>query len=420
MDYILKNGLVYISGRFVKCDLTISNGKVFLNSKPQNLSFKVIDCLNKHIFPGFIDVHTHLREPGFSYKETIKTGTEAGASAGYCALFSMPNLKPVPDCVGNLRIQQEIIDKDAVIKVYPYASITEGQKGEHLVDINSLSKEVKGFSDDGKGVQDEEMMEDAMRLAKQNDSIIVAHCEDEKLLDGGYIHDGEYAKLNGHKGISSASEYKQVQRDLELAKRVGAKYHICHLSAKESVEAIRKAKNEGVDVTAETAPHYLVLNDMMLIDDGGFKMNPPIRSEEDRLSLIEGILDGTIDMLATDHAPHSEEEKSKGLKSLNGIVGLETAFPVIYTDLVKKNIISLEKVIEIMSINPAKRFSLPIGIEDGKDANLCVYDLEKEYAIEPERFLSKGKSTPFKGKKVFGKCEYNFVDGKLVYELKNN
>ena len=414
MEFLLKNGTVYTGGQMVKRDLLISGGKVsFFKSTCSDVT--VIDCDNLFIFPGFVDVHTHLREPGFSYKETVKTGSNAAAHAGYTAVFTMPNLNPVPDSLENLKIQQDIIDKDAVINVYPFCSITKGEKGVELADLNEMSPFVKGFSDDGKGVQNAQMMVKAMQIAKENDKIIVAHCEDESLLNGGYIHDGEYAKLHGHKGICSASEYAQVERDLELVKEIGVKYHVCHVSAKESVAAIRKAKADGVDVTAETGPHYLVLNDMMLVEDGGYKMNPPIRAEEDRLALIEGIKDGTIEMLATDHAPHSLEEKSKGLLSLNGIVGIETAFPIIYTELVEKGVISLEKTLDIMSINPAKRFGLPVGIIDGGIANLTVFDLNEEYEINPENFLSMGKSTPFKGYKVKGKCLANFCNGNLLF-----
>ncbi len=417
MDLILKNGTVYTNGKFVKCDMVVSNGKVSFEMPLDKSSFSQIDCLNKYIFPGFIDVHTHLREPGFSYKETIKTGTTAAASAGYSAVFSMPNLKPVPDSLENLKLQQDIIDKDAVISVYPYASITKGEKGAELVDIPALSSKTVGFSDDGRGVQSREMMETAMRLAKENDRMIVAHCEDDELLFGGYIHDGEYAKLHGHKGIPPISESKPIERDLEMVEKIGVKYHVCHVSAKESVYAIRNAKKKGVNVTAETGPHYLVLNDMMLKEDGGYKMNPPIRAEEDRLALIDGIKDGTIDMIATDHAPHSAEEKSKGLLSLNGIVGLETAFPVLYTDLVKTGVITLEKLVEIMSINPAKRFGLPVGISDGGEANIAVFDLDNEYQIDSAKFLSMGKSTPFNGKKVFGKCVLNIHKGEIVHKI---
>ena len=416
MDYVLKNANVYTNGQFVKTDLAIVAGKVCFSMPKDLSSCTVIDCLNKFIFPGFVDVHVHLREPGFSYKETIKSGTMAGASAGYSALFSMPNLKPVPDSVENLMAQKQIIDKDAVVSVYPYASITKGQKGEELSDMKELAPYVLAFSDDGVGVQNDEMMKTAMQIAKEENKFIVAHCEDNSLLNGGYIHDGEYAKAHGHKGICSASEYKQIERDIELVKEVGVKYHICHVSAKESVEAIRKAKKDGVNVTAETGPHYLVLDDSMLKEDGAYKMNPPIRAFDDRLALVEGLKDGTIDMIATDHAPHSAEEKSRGLKSVNGIVGLETAFPILYTHLVKTGEISLEKLIELMSVNPAKRFDLDIEIAEDKVANLSVFDLENQYQIDSQEFYSMGKSSPFEKEKVFGKCLYNFTNGNLVYK----
>ncbi len=415
MDFLLKNGTVYTGGKFVKTDLAIVGGKISFLKPASSSSLKVIDCDNLFIFPGFIDVHVHLREPGFSYKETVKTGTNAAAHAGYSAVFTMPNLNPVPDSVETLKIQQDIIDKDAVISVYPLAAITKGEKGLELSDLEELSEKVIGFSDDGKGVQNTKMMEKAMKIAKEKGKFIVAHCEDESLLNGGYIHDGEYARLHGHKGICSASEYKQIERDLELVEKIGVKYHVCHVSAKESVEAIRKAKARGVNVTAETGPHYLVLNDMMIAESGNFKMNPPIRAEEDRLALIEGIKDGTLEMLATDHAPHSKEEKSKGLLSMNGVVGIETAFPIIYTYLVKKGEITLEKAIQIMSENPAKRFGLSVEIAEGKVANLNVFDLNKEYVINPEEFLSMGKSSPFEGFKVNGKCLANFYNGQPIF-----
>ena len=415
MDYILKNGTVYVDGKFMRKDLAIVAGKISFCNETDLCHFSVIDCSNKFIFPGFVDAHVHLREPGFSYKETIKSGTMAGASAGYSALFSMPNLKPVPDSVENLKVQTDIIEKDAVIKVYPYASITKGQKGEELSDIDELSKYVLAFSDDGVGVQSDEMMKKAMLLAKKNDKFIVAHCEDNSLLSGGYIHDGEYAKAHGHKGICSESEYKQIERDLILAKETGVKYHVCHISAKESVSAIRNAKSQGVNVTCETGPHYLLFDDSMLQEDGAFKMNPPIRAKQDRLALIEGLKDGTIDMIATDHAPHSTEEKSRGLKSINGIVGLETAFAVLYTKLVKSGEISLEDLIKLMSQNPSNRFNLGIKIENQSIANLSVFDLDNEYEIDSKNFKSMGKSTPFNGWKVFGKCLLNVCGGKVVY-----
>ena len=363
------------------------------------------------VFPGFVDVHVHLREPGFFYKETIKTGTEASAHGGYTAVCSMPNLNPVPDSVENLKLQLDAIKKDAVIDVYPYGSITVGEKGEQLSDLDGMAKDVIAFSDDGRGVQDIEMMKAAVLKAKSLGKMIVAHCEDNSLLNGGYIHDGEYAKQNGHKGICSESEWGPIKRDIELIKEIGCPYHVCHISTKESVELIRKAKAEGVNITCETGPHYLILNDSMLKDEGRFKMNPPIRSEEDRLALIEGIKDGTIDMIATDHAPHSAEEKSKGLKSsAMGIVGIETSFQLLYTNLVKTGVISLEKLIELMSINPRKRFNIPL-----KSSDFCVWNLEVEEEINPKKFLSKGRSTPFENWKVNGKCVLTVLDDKICW-----
>lgn len=375
-----------------------------------SFDFNCVSSLdNIAVFPGFADVHVHLREPGFFYKETIKSGTLASAKGGYSAVCSMPNLNPVPDSLENLNIQHEIIKKDAVINVYPYASITKKQQGDELSDMEALAPFCIAFSDDGRGVQSEEMMEKAMLQAKKLRKIIVAHCEDNSLLKGGYIHDGEYARGNGHKGICSESEWRPIERDIKLLRKTKCSYHVCHISTKESVELIRQAKKEGFDITCETAPHYLILNDSMLKDEGRYKMNPPIRSEEDRLALIEGIKDGTIDMIATDHAPHSEEEKGKGLKdSLMGVVGIETAFPLLYTHLVKKGVITLEKLIELMSVNPRKRFSIPLG-ED-----YCVWDLGKKYAINPKHFLSKGKSTPFEGFEVYGKHLFTIVDGKIL------
>ena len=392
---------------------TFSLGEFFfdLTTAPNSRIGAIVSKFNNcFVFPAFCDVHVHLREPGFSYKETIESGTKASAKGGYSAVFSMPNLNPVPDSYENLKAQLDIIERDAVINVYPYASITIGQKGEELSDFEALSKDAIAFSDDGRGVQSEELMRQAMIKAKALGKIIVAHCEDNSLLKGGYIHDGEYAKKNGHKGICSESEWKPIERDIALARETGCKYHVCHISTKESVELIRRAKADGVDITCETAPHYLVMNDSDLKDEGRFKMNPPIRSEEDRQALIEGIKDGTIDMIATDHAPHSLEEKSKGLeKSLMGVVGIETAFPVLYTKLVKKGIITLEKLIELMSINPRKRFGLP------ETDNFCIFDLNEEYEIKPDKFLSKGRATPFENQKVFGKCLLTVKDNKAVY-----
>lgn len=363
------------------------------------------------IFPGFCDVHVHLRQPGFSYKETIKSGTQASAHGGYTTVFSMPNLKPVPDSAEHLKEQLDIIKKDAVINVLPYGAITVGQNGEELSDMEGMAKDVIAFSDDGRGVQSEEMMKEAMLRAKALGKIIVAHCEDNSLLHGGYIHDGVYASKHSHRGICSESEWKPIKRDLELCRQTGCAYHVCHISCKESVELIRQAKAQGVDVTCETGPHYLILTDEDLKEDGRFKMNPPLRSKEDRQALIEGVLDGTIDMIATDHAPHSQEEKSRGLeKSAFGIVGIETAFQLLYTHLVKKNIISLERLVELLAVNPRKRFGLEY------DNSFTVWDLDKKTVINPSDFLSIGKATPFEGEEVFGECELTVCNGKTAYK----
>lgn len=351
------------------------------------------------IVPGLCDVHVHFREPGFSYKETIASGSAAAAHGGYTAVCTMPNLDPVPDSAEHLQVQLDAIKRGAAIKVLPYGAITVGEKGEKLADMEAMSDKVCAFSDDGKGVQNDEMMREAMTAAKRLGKIIAAHCEDNSLLFGGYIHDGEYAKAHGHRGISSESEYRQIERDLRLAEETGCAYHVCHISTKESVELIRQAKARGVDVTSETAPHYLVLCDEDMQEDGRFKMNPPLRSREDKKALIEGINDGTIDMIATDHAPHSAEEKGRGLeKSLMGVVGLETAFPVLYTELVMKNIITLDRLVELMSFKPKERF----GIDTEND--FAVFDISEAYKIDPEDFLSMGRATPFAGREVFGRC----------------
>ncbi len=365
---------------------------------------------NLIIFPGFCDVHVHFREPGFLYKETIRTGSEAAAAGGYTAVCTMPNLNPVPDSARNLQIQLDSIKENAVINVYPYASITKNEAGLELSDMEELSKNVIAFSDDGKGVQDEDIMRAAMQKAKSLNKIIAAHCEVNELLNGGYIHKGNYALSHGHRGICSESEWKMIERDLKLSKETGCPYHVCHISCKESVELIRKAKAEGTDVTCETAPHYLVLDENDLKEDGRFKMNPPLRSANDRAALIEGIQDGTIDMIATDHAPHSAQEKSRGLKkSAFGIVGLEIAFPLLYTRLVKENIISLEHLMELMALNPRERFGIPL------DNDFSLWDLETACEVDPSTFLSKGKSTPFENELLFGKCIMTVCGGKQVY-----
>ena len=403
---------IFQNGAFSSFPLAVENGIVVSDFENKD----VIDFGNCYIFPGFADVHVHLREPGFSYKETIKSGTLASAHGGYTAVCSMPNLNPVPDSKENLKKQLDIIEKDACINVYPYGSITVGQLGEELSDLDGMAEDVIAFSDDGRGVQSDEMMEQAMLKAKQLGKMIVAHCEVNDLLKGGYIHDGEYAREHNHLGICSESEWAQIARDIELVKKTGCSYHVCHISTKESVDIIRKAKAEGVDITCETGPHYLVLCDMDLQEDGRFKMNPPLRSEQDRQALIEGVQDGTIDMIATDHAPHSAEEKGKGLeKSAMGIVGIETAFPILYTELVLKGVISLEKLVELLAINPRKRFGISGGTDVGENADFTVIDLDAEYEINPDEFYSMGRATPFTGKKVKGKVIHTFVGGKEIF-----
>lgn len=362
------------------------------------------------VFPGFCDVHVHFREPGFSYKETIATGSAAAAHGGYTAVCTMPNLNPVPDSLEALNVQRSLIEKDACIHVYPYGAITKGEKGEALADLEDMAPYAAGFSDDGRGVQSDGMMRAAMVKAKALGKIIVAHCEVNALLRGGYIHSGVYCATHGHKGICSESEWAQIARDLELVREIGCSYHVCHISTKESVAIIRKAKAEGLDVTCETGPHYLLMDDSDLQEEGRFKMNPPLRDASDRQALLEGILDGTIDCLATDHAPHSAEEKARGLaKSAFGVVGIETAFPLMYTYLVKPGILPMEKLLELLVTNPRKRFGLPLG------ADFTVWDLEESYEIDPKDFLSMGKASPFTGWQVQGRCVATFCGGKAAY-----
>ena len=369
---------------------------------------------NYVIFPGFCDVHVHFREPGFSYKETIKTGSAAAARGGYTDVCTMPNLSPVPDNAENLKKQLDIIETDSCINIYPYAAITVGQKGEELSDMEEMAENCIAFSDDGRGVQSDDMMREAMLRAKKLGKMIVAHCEVNALLKGGYIHDGAWAKQHGHKGICSESEYAQIERDLRLVEETGCKYHVCHISAKESVELIRKAKAKGLDVTCETAPHYLVLDENDLKDEGRFKMNPPLRAKEDRLALIEGIKDGTIDMIATDHAPHSAEEKSKGLAgSAFGITGIELAFPIMYTHLVKTGVITLEHLVKLLTVNPKTRFGIPC-----REDNYTVWDLDANFKVNPDDFISMGKATPFENCELSAKCLLTVCGGKTVY--KNN
>ena len=364
------------------------------------------------LFPGFCDVHVHFREPGFSYKETIVTGSRAAAGGGYTAVCAMPNLNPVPDSPAHLAEEEALIRAAGLIRVYPYGALTVGEKGQEAAALEEMASRVIAFSDDGKGVQDEKMMRSLMERCAKLGKILAAHCEDEKLLHGGYIHDGQYAATHGHRGICSESEWGTIQRDLALAKETGCAYHVCHISCRESVELIRQAKREGVDVTCETAPHYLLLDEGDLEEDGRFRMNPPIRAREDREALVEGLLDGTIDMIATDHAPHSREEKSGGLAgSAFGVVGLECAFPALYTGLVKTGVLPLERLIHLMAVAPRERFGIPM-----EEGDYTVWDLEAEYPIDPEEFLSMGRATPFAGRRVFGRCIKTVCGNRTVYE----
>ena len=411
MKALFRGALVYDNGTMKKLDMYF-DGKSLTPYIGDLFAFdnsSVFD--NTVIFPGFCDVHVHLREPGFSYKETIKSGTLASARGGYTAVCSMPNLDPTPDSRENLDKQLEIIERDACIAVYPYATITKRELGFELSDMEDMAEDVIAFSDDGKGVQSEEMMLAAMKRAKALGKMIVAHCEDNSLLHAGYIHDGEYAKAHGHRGICSESEWGPIERDIALAESVGCPYHVCHISTKESVDIIRRAKARGADVTCETGPHYILLDDSNLQEDGRFKMNPPLRSPEDREAILEGILDGTIDMIATDHAPHSAEEKSKGLEgSAMGVVGIETAFATLYTALVRSGKMTLSALVQLMCDNPRKRFNI------SSDKGFTVFDIGEEYTINPDEFLSIGRATPFKDARVFGKCLLTVYDGKAVYE----
>ena len=410
MKALFRGALVYDNGIMKKQDVVFDGVSLsaFDGDVTPFSSSAIFD--NIAVFPGFCDVHVHFREPGFSYKETMESGSSAAAHGGYTAVLTMPNLNPSPDSIEGAREQLAAIRRGASIAVIPYGTITKGSLGDELSDMEAIAPMVAAFSDDGRGVQSQEMMLAAMHKAKSLGKMIVAHCEDNSLLRGGYIHDGEYARAHGHRGICSESEWGPIARDVELLKRSGAAYHVCHVSTKESVEIIRQAKAAGVNITCETAPHYLTLDDSRLEEDGRFKMNPPLRAREDREALVAGLLDGTVDMIATDHAPHSHEEKSRGLEgSMMGVVGLETAFPVIYTELVKPGIITLEQAVELLSTRPRARF----GIDS--DVGFTVFDLGCEYTVDPEKFLSKGRSTPYKGARVFGKCLATVYSGRAVY-----
>ena len=419
MRYLLKNGSLPTGDGFRPVDLSVAEGRIVsiagrLDAAPGAVT---IDLHHAAVFPGFVDVHVHLREPGFSYKETIRTGTRSAARGGYAHVCAMPNLNPIPDTLEALNVQREIIARDAAVHVHPYGAITRGERGEALADMEAMAPYTAGFSDDGRGVQSEAMMREAMGEAKRLGKIIAAHCEDNSLLRGGYIHDGDYARSHGHRGICSESEWGQIARDLRLAEETGCAYHVCHISAKERVDLIRQAKARGVDVTCETGPHYLVFSDQDLQEDGRFKMNPPIRSREDRAALIEGLLDGTIDMIATDHAPHSAEEKGRGLeKSAMGVVGLETAFAAVYTHLVKPGILSMERLMALLNGNAAKRFGFGTPLEEGQPADLTVFDLDKPYVVDPERFQTMGRATPFAGMELYGLCLLTMINGEIVWK----
>ena len=420
MKYLLTGGSVFRNGRFERLDVAIDQGRIVSVSPSLSRDgFCVIELHDRFLVPGFTDVHVHLREPGFSYKETIASGTAAAAAGGYTAVCAMPNLKPVPDCAETLRPELEAIARDAVIHVYPYGAITRGEQGRELANLSAMAPDTVGFSDDGKGVQSPEQMRRAMELAKALDKPIVAHCEDEALLQKGWcVHDGAYARAHGLTGNAPESEWRQVERDLHLVRKTGCRYHVCHISTKESVALIRQAKAEGLPVTCETGPHYLTLCDEELRDEGGFRMNPPIRSAPDREALVAGLLDGTIDCIATDHAPHSAQEKSGGLRgSLNGIVGLETAFPVLYTKLVQPGIVPLETVLDRLCVRPRQIFRLPGGIiEAGAPADLTVLDLTTLWRINSSAFRSLGRATPFDGWQVQGRTELTLCGGEIVYQ----
>ena len=420
MRYLLQNAQILSSGGvFRAADVLLSGGRIV--SIGDRISCPAdavsIDLHKAVLFPGFVDVHVHLREPGFSYKETIRTGTLAAAHGGFAHVAAMPNLDPVPDCAAALAVQRAIIEKDALVHVHPYGAVSVGEKGEQLADLDGLAPGVIAFSDDGRGVQSESLMREAMMQCRRLGKILAAHCEDNSLLHGGYIHDGAYARAHGHRGICSESEWGPITRDLRLAEQTGCAYHVCHVSTKESVALIRAAKRRGVDVTCETAPHYLTFTDEDLQEDGRFKMNPPLRAREDRDALIEGLLDGTIDMLVTDHAPHSREEKARGLeKSAMGVVGLETSFAASYTALVQTGILPLEKLVDLMHGAPMRRFGCGTELAEGQPADLTAFDLTKTYTVDPETFLTMGRSTPFAGRALTGVCKLTMIGGEPVWK----
>ena len=417
-DMLIKGCNVFIDGRFVPSDVEVQGG-IVSRVEPAVVPNSGVPVFNYSgiVVPGLVDVHVHLREPGFSFKETMETGTAAATRGGYTAVCAMPNLNPVPDSAEHLAVELEAIRRGAKVRVYPYGSLTVGERGLEMADISAMADAAVAYSDDGRGVQDEDMMRECMRAVAATGKLLAAHCEVDELLRGGYIHDGAYARAHGHRGICSESEWREVERDIRLAEETGCAFHVCHVSTMESVRLVREARARGVNVTAETAPHYLLLTEEDLQEDGRFKMNPPLRERADRDALIEGLLDGTIGMIATDHAPHTPEEKSRGLeKSPMGVAGLECAFPVLFTGLVEKGVVTLEKLVELMSSAPAKRFGIPGGeIEVGKPANLAVFDIDTEYTIDSSEFASMGRATPFEGWRVRGKCLMTVCAGRTVW-----
>ena len=417
MSILLKNGTVCTGGALRVCDVLVENGIIAAIGETLTCDGEIIDCTGKTVLPGLVDLHVHLREPGFTYKETVQSGTAAAAAGGYTTVCSMPNLKPVPDSVEHLQLQLDAIAKDACIRVFPFGAITVGEQGQQLADITGMAPLCIGFSDDGKGVQNEAMMREAMELAKKAGRFISAHCEDESLLEGGAIHKGEYAALHGMKGISSASEYVPIERDIQLVAETGVQYHICHISAKESIEAVRRGKVAGIPVTCEVTPHHIALTDMDITEDNGrFKMNPPLRGKEDKAAIWAGLQDGTIDCIATDHAPHSEEEKGRGLeKSAFGTVGSETAFAVCYTQLVRSGALTLEKLAHLMATAPAAIIGRRAEIAVGAEADIAVFDLNEKFTVDPDQFVSKGKSSPFTGTELYGVTELTVCAGNIVY-----
>ena len=418
---LLKGGIVVAEGASRKADVLVADGKIVaigesLGADEQTEVFDAEGCIVTY---GLADVHVHLREPGYSAKETIESGTRAAARGGVTTVCSMPNLQPVPDAPDTIAIEQQMIDDQAVIEVLPFATISSKRAGRELADIEALRPLSVGYSDDGNGIQTEPLMREAMKRIAKVDGIIAAHCEDDSLLHAGYIHDGEYARQHGHKGICSESEWGPIKRDVELAEQEGCRYHVCHISTKESVAIIREAKQKCNHISCETAPHYLVLCDENLQEEGRFKMNPPLRAKEDKAALIEGIQDGTIEVIATDHAPHTAEEKSRGLKgSMMGIVGIETSFAICYTHLVHKGVVTIEKLIQLMSENPRRIFRLGGAMRVGERADIAVFDITKPYTIDTNEFLSMGKATPFEGEEVYGRCKLTLFGGEKVWEEK--